>query len=167
MDTKQQKIHKVEKALFYCQGSLPKLGFTSIARLLLETSSKVVYQVTKKKKITYKYQRINEALCSWKLSGSLCRKEAERMMTQILVSNKVIKNKIVNMSYNILEQVINYIKGYPMKILQLDEFMNITHCSQLFTVVQYIKNEEVLEHILFGETLKTITKAQGVFNLVK
>ncbi|XP_013775849.1 protein ZBED8-like [Limulus polyphemus] len=42
-----------------------------------------------------------------------------------------------------------------------------TKVNQLIALVRYVKNEEVLEHILFCEPLKTTTKDQNVFALIK
>lgn len=43
----------------------------------------------------------------------------------------------------------------------------VAHCNQLITIVFYIKNEEVLENILFFQPLKTTKWVQHVFDLIK
>lgn len=59
----------------------------------------------------------------------------ERMVAQVPINNNLIKNRI-DMSHDILEQVIDDIKASSMKILlQLDKSMDVAHCSQLTTVV--------------------------------
>lgn len=82
------------------------------------------------------------------------------------MSNNFVKNRIVDMSHNALEQVINDIMENTMTMsLQLDEYTDVSHCSQLTTVVQYVKSEKY--QIRFCEPQKTTMNAQVVLGLVK
>lgn len=88
------------------------------------------------------------------------------MVAQVPMSNNFIKNRIVDMSHNALEQVINDIMENTMTMsLQLDEYTDVSHCSQLTTVVQYVKSEKY--QIRFCEPQKTTMNAQVVLGLVK
>ena len=72
------------------------------------------------------------------------------------------------MSTDILEQVIDDIKKSPAKIsLQLDEYTYVANCSQVLTLVRYVKDSNVEKHFLFCQALKTTTKAVDVFNMIK
>ena len=66
-----------------------------------------------------------------------------KKLQQVSLSNDVIHNRIIDMSGDILEQVIADIKASPVKIsLQLDESVDVSNCSQLIAAVQYVKNTE-------------------------
>lgn len=56
----------------------------------------------------------------------ILEKDARMMVAQVSISNNFIKNRIVDMSHNVLEQVINDIIENPMKIsLRLDEYTDV------------------------------------------
>lgn len=126
LETRNNKeILKVKAARFDCQGTLPNQGFTLIRKLLLDASYKDAYQVAKKKNDTYNHQK-NYAL---KVVKIILGKDTERMVAQVPINNNLIKNRI-DMSHDILEQVIDDIKASSMKILlQLNKYMDVAHCS--------------------------------------
>lgn len=78
-----------------------------------------------------------------KVVNIILEKFARKMVAQVPMSNNFIKNRIVDMSHNALEQVMNDIMENTMTMsLQLDEYTDVSHCSQLTTVVQYVKSEK-------------------------
>lgn len=118
---------------------------------LLEAFYKVAYQVAIKKKPDYNHHRISEALCAERSHDH----SEEKYKNDGGSNCNNIKNRIVDVSHDILEQVIHDIKVKPMKTSsQMNDFTDIAHCSKVFTVIWYVKNEEVLEDILFCEPLK-------------
>ena len=95
-------------------------------------------------------------------------KEAEKKLQQVAVSNDVIHNRTINMSCDILEQVVADIKASPVKIsLQVDESTDVSNCCQLLAVVRYMKEKKVEEHFLFCQSLKTTAQAKDVFNNIQ
>ncbi|XP_013789881.1 protein ZBED8-like [Limulus polyphemus] len=146
---------------------MPKLGYVRTEKPVLEASYQVAYQMANAKK---PYTIAEELVkpCILEVVKTILGKDEERKVQQVPMSNNVIRNRIIDMSEDILEQVITDIKATLAKIsLQLNESTDISHCSQLIALVRYVKNEEVLEHILFCESLKTTTKGQNVFDLIK
>lgn len=99
--------------------------------------------MAKKKKDACNRRRISEALSSESCSrysvylienkmsveeAKILGKDAERVVAQIRMSDDVIKNGIVDMRHDILEQVTDDIKESLVKILlQLDESGDIAH----------------------------------------
>jgi len=88
-------------------------------------------------------------------------------INKISLSNNTIKNRIEDMSKNILDTVLNEIKSSPFFVLQLDESTDVASCSQLLVYVQYIKGDDIKEEYLFSESLSTTTSGEDVFRTVK
>lgn len=59
--------------------------------------------------------------------------EAEKKQLQVSFSNYVIHSRIIDMSYDIPEQVVADIKAKAVQIsLQMDESTDVSDCCQLF-----------------------------------
>ncbi|XP_050058609.1 zinc finger BED domain-containing protein 5-like [Aphis gossypii] len=86
---------------------------------------------------------------------------------KISLSNNTIKNRIEDMSKNILDTVLNEIKSSSFFALQLDESTDVASCSQLLVYVRYIKGDDLKEEYLFSESLSTTTRGEDVFQTVK
>ncbi|XP_025420883.1 zinc finger BED domain-containing protein 5-like [Sipha flava] len=88
-------------------------------------------------------------------------------INKISLSNNTIKNRIEDMSKNILDTVLNEIKSSPFFALQLDESTDVASCSQLLAYARYIKGDDLKEEYLFSESLSTTTRGEDVFRTVK
>ncbi|XP_076352730.1 protein FAM200C-like [Tachypleus tridentatus] len=112
---------RVKRARFDQVGTLPTYGFSPTEKLLLRASYEVAYQIAKSKKP----HTIGEELikpCALEMAKIVLGKEAEKKLQQVSLSNDVIHNRIIDMSVDILEQVVADIKASPVKIsLQVDE----------------------------------------------
>lgn len=82
----------MKKGHFDCQGTLPKLGFTSTGNPLLEAFCKVAYQGTKKKKMHTIAKELMKP-CALKIVKIILGKDAEMMVVQVPVYNTVIKKR--------------------------------------------------------------------------
>ena len=83
-------------------------------------------------------------------------KEAAKQLHQVSLSNDIMHDRIVDLSEDILEQVVAGIKSSPKKIsLQVDESTDVSSCCQLIIVIRYVKSKEVEESFLFCLLLKT------------
>ena len=92
-------------------------------------------------------------------------KEAALKLQQVSLSNDIIHNCIVDMSKDILEQVVADIKANPGKIfLQVDKSIHGSNCCQLIVVVRCVKSKKVEESFfLFCQSLQTILQASEYF----
>ncbi|XP_076343931.1 protein FAM200C-like [Tachypleus tridentatus] len=112
---------RVKRARFDQVGTLPTYGFSPTEKPLLRASYEVAYQIAKSKKP----HTIGEELikpCALEMAKIVLGKEAEKKLQQVSLSNDVIHNRIIDMSVDILEQVVADIKASPVKIsLQVDE----------------------------------------------
>ena len=156
---------QVKRARFDRAGTLRMYGFSPPEKPSLLASYEAAYQIVKsKKRITVGEELIKP--CIFKIADIVLGKEAAKKLQQISLSNDVIHNRIIDMSEDILEQVIADIKASPVTIsLQLDESTDVSNCSQLIAVVRHVKNKKVEESFLFCQSLETTTKAKDVFDI--
>ncbi|XP_076322307.1 protein FAM200C-like [Tachypleus tridentatus] len=158
---------RVKRARFDQVGTLPTYGFLPTEKHLLRASYEVAYQIAKSKKP----HTIGEELikpCALEMAKIVLGKEAEKKLQQVSLSNDVIHNRIIDMSVDILEQVVADIKASPVKIsLQVDESTDVSNCCQLLAVVRYVKEKKVEESFLFCQSLKTTAQAIDVFNKIQ
>ncbi|XP_076359052.1 protein FAM200C-like [Tachypleus tridentatus] len=112
---------RVKRARFDQVGTLPTCGFSPTEKPLLRASYEVAYQIAKSKKP----HTIGDELikpCALEMAKIVLGKEAEKKLQQVSLSNDVIHNRTIDMSVDILEQVVADIKASPVKIsLQVDE----------------------------------------------
>ena len=87
-------------------------------------------------------------------------------MDQISLSNNTIKRRISEMSFDILDQVVNEMKCSSFFALQLDESTDVSSCAQLLVYTRYMAGNILKEEYLFSENLTTTTKGKDVFNIL-
>lgn len=155
-----------KKAQFSKSGTLPKLGFSTPKKPLVEASYKVAYRIAKSKKP----HNIGETLikpCALEMVELVCGLEQRKKLEAIPLSNDVIHSRIVEISCNILKQIIDELKTSPFPFsIQLDETTDISNCSQLLVFVRYISADTVKEEFLFCEPLLQTTKAVDVLAML-
>ncbi len=70
----------------------------------------------------------------------------EKKLEAIPLSNDVIHSRIVEISCNILKQIIDELKASPFPFsMQLDETTDISNCSQLLVFVRYVSADTIKE----------------------
>lgn len=87
-----------------------------------------------------------------KMANIMLGNAAEAKLSQILLSNDTISDRIEDMSKDILAQVV--------------ETIDVSNLSQLAVFVRYVKDDVTKEEFLFCKPLTTITKAADVKKLV-
>ena len=98
----------------------------------------------------------------------VCGLEQRKKLESVPLSNDVIHSRIVDMSCNILKQVIDELAASPFPFsMQLDETTDISECSQLLVFVRYVHADAIKEEFLFCESLSETTKAVDIFEMVK
>ena len=141
--------------------------FSPSEKPLLRASYEAVYQIAKSKKP----HTVGEELikpCILRMAHIVLGKEAVKQLQQVPICNDVIHNRIVDMSEDILEQVVADINTSPVKIsLLVDESTDVSNSSQLIAVVRYVKNKEIDERFLFCQSLKITSPAKDAFDMIK
>ena len=155
-----------KKARFERGVTLDKHGFIPTEKPLLEASYKIAYQIAKNKKP----HTIAETLikpCALEMTEIVCGSEKRKKLKSIPMSNNVIKSRIDDISENILKQVMEELASSPFAFsLQLDEFTDVSNCSQLLSFVRYVNGNKIKEEFLFCEPLLETAKASDVFKMV-
>lgn len=160
---------RTKKARFEKSGTLPKLGFTPTQKPCLEASYKVAYRIAQQKKP----HTIAETLikpCALDIVELVCGKDHRKKVEAVPLSNDVIHSRIVEMSSNVLKQVIEELNASPFPFsMQLDESTDVSQCSQLLVFVRYVQHEtrSIKEEFLFCNSLLGTTKASDVFEMIK
>ncbi|GFT04892.1 protein ZBED8 [Nephila pilipes] len=155
-----------KKAQFSKSGTLTKLGFGIPQKPLVEASFRDAYRIAKSKKP----HTIGETLimpCALEMVELVCGLEQRKKLEAIPLSNDVIQSRIVEISCNILKQIINELKAssFPFS-MQLDETTDISNCSQLLVFVRYVSADTIKEEFLFCEPLLQTTKAVDVLAIL-
>ena len=92
-----------------------------------------------------------------------------KSLRKIPLSNNTVKRRIVLMSEEIKDQVINEIKDksvFGLFSIQLDKSVDVSSVSQLMVFVRYAVSTSIKEELLFRSALNTTTKASDVMEKV-
>jgi hypothetical protein len=94
-------------------------------------------------------------------------KQQRKQIAEIPLSNDVISNRILDMSADVLDQLMEELKKVTLLFgLQLDESTDEAQCSQLLAFVRYATETCIKEDFLFCEPLLATTKAADVYQLI-
>ena len=97
----------------------------------------------------------------------VCGLEQRKKFEAVSLSNDVIRSRIVDISCNILKQIINELKASRFFFsMQLDESTDISNCSQLLVYVRYVHTDAMKEEFLFCEPLLETTKRVDVLAII-
>lgn len=164
--SKDLEFFTKKKAQFSKSGTLTKLGFGIPQKPLVEASFRVAYRIAKSKKP----HTIGETLikpCALEMVELVCGLEQRKKLEAIPLSKDVIHSRIVEISCNILKQIIDELKASPFPFsMQLDETTDISNCSQLLVFVRYVSADTIKEEFLFCEPLLQTTKAVDVLAIL-
>ncbi len=82
-----------------------------------------------------------------------------RNLKQVSLSNNTVKNRIEEISKNILSQLIQKVKNSVFKFfsIQLDETTDVSNCAHLCVFISYINIDNFEDEFLFCDALKTRT----------
>jgi hypothetical protein len=84
------------------------------------------------------------------------------------LSNDTIRQRIQDMAYDILSQVVDEIKSCPsgMFIIQLVETTDVTNLAQLLVYGRYVYNDDIKTEFLLCKPLETTTTTRDIFKVV-
>nr|XP_042898121.1 protein ZBED8-like [Parasteatoda tepidariorum] len=153
-----------KKAQFLKSGALTNLGFGIPRKPLVEASLTVEYRIAKSKKP----HTIGKTLIkpsALEIVELVCELEQTKKLEAIPLSNDVIHSRIVEISCNILKQIIVELKASSFFLsmqLDLELSTHILNCSQLFVFVRYLSLDTIKEEFLFCESPLQTTEAVDV-----
>ena len=105
---------KIKRAKYDEKATLPVFGFVSIDKPILTASYKVAYLIAKQGK-PYPIGETLVKLAALKMANTMLGKAAENKLSQILLSNDTISNRIDKMSDYILAQIVSDLILSPAK----------------------------------------------------
>jgi hypothetical protein len=157
---------KQKKARFHSSGTLPKLGFGSTQKLLLEASYEVAYLIAKNKKP----HTVGENLIkpyALQMVDVVLQQQQRKQTAEIPLSNDVIISRILDMSAYVLDQLMEKLKNMTLPFgFQLNESTDEARCGQLLAFVRYATETCIKEEFLFCKPLLATTKAADVYQLI-
>jgi hypothetical protein len=131
------QLLKQKKARFNSSDTLPTLGFGSTQKPLLEASYKVAYLIAKNKMP----HTIDENLmkpCALQMVEVVLGKQQRKQIAEIPLSNDVISSRILDMSADVLDQLMEELKKVTLPFgLQLDESTDEAQGIQRLAFVRY------------------------------
>ena len=84
-------------------------------------------------------------------------RESEKL-NSISLSDNTVKQRIENMSSDVLNQIVKQVKASPFYTIQLDESTDVASQPQLSVVIQYVNNEKISKDTLFWKALPLHTR---------
>jgi hypothetical protein len=141
-------------------------NFQQQRQTVVQASYEIALQVAKNKKP----HTIAETLikpCLLKSVKLILGEASEMKMRHVSLSNNTIQRRILDMSADVLEQILSEIRASPVFSFQLDESTDVSSCSQLLVFVKYIHLEDIKEEFLFCRALKTSTKNEDVMVMIR
>ncbi|KAH0819600.1 hypothetical protein GEV33_003191 [Tenebrio molitor] len=141
-------------------------NFQQQRQTVVQASYEIALQVAKNKKP----HTIAETLikpCLLKSVKLILGEASEMKMRHVSLSNNTIQRRILDMSADVLEQILSEIRASPVFSFQLDESTDVSSCSQLLVFVKYIHLEDIKEEFLFCRALKTSTKSEDVMVMIR
>ena len=136
-------------------------AFTAENKLAVYSSYVASYEIAKLKKA----HTIGEDLlmsAMKKFAKIMIGEKESKKLNAVSLSNNTWKRHIVDMSDDVLKQILSQVKESPIYSIQLDKSTDIAHLPQLSVVIRYIYNADVSKDLLFCKALKLHTKGKAL-----
>nr|XP_023025874.1 zinc finger BED domain-containing protein 5-like [Leptinotarsa decemlineata] len=92
--------------------------------------------------------------------------KASKELDVVSLSNNTVKRRIDDLSGNVKEQQIFYVKASRFYALQLDESTDISNDANLLAYVGYEHNNSISEDFLFCLPLPSHTTGEAIFEVL-
>ena len=133
----------------------------------LEASNQVAFRIAKAKKPHTIGEQLIAPACR-DIVSLVLGEDSAKMISSVPLSNDTISGRILDMSNDILIQVVQKIGNskFGLFAIQLDEKTDVVNFAQLAVYVRYIHESKFEDYFLFCETIDGRTTAKDVFNKV-
>ncbi|XP_050522977.1 protein ZBED8-like [Daktulosphaira vitifoliae] len=79
--------------------------------------------------------------------------KASKEIKKVSLSNDTVKRTIDDMSSNIKNKLLLYLKDCNFFAIQIDESTDIANMAQLMVLIRFDRNDEIIEEFLFCKPL--------------
>ena len=124
----------------------------------MEASFEIALQIAKQKK-PHIIGKTHIKPCIIRTVSLLFDESSAKKVQQVSASNDTVKRRILIMSTDVKEQIIQEIKASPFFAFQLDESTDVSSCSQLLVFVRYINSGDIKDEFLLCTKLETLSKS--------
>jgi zinc finger BED domain-containing protein 5/7/8/9 len=169
----QQTNHPecVDKPVEFFQRKLDNVGKQqAIMKTLLSTNESAVkasyivsLQIAKQKKAHSIGEDLILPVMKEVVRIMIGDKEVKKL-EPLSISNNTVKRRIVDMSEDVLEQIVEKVNLSPYFSIQLDESTDIASQAQLLVYIRYLDNRNFAENFLFCKPLVANTTGEAIFN---
>lgn len=147
-----------------------KIGPSGTSYATSEKTLSASFEVSKLIAKSKKAHTIGESLikpCMLKVAEELLGAEAVKKIREIPLSNDTVKSRILKMSNDIEDQVIDKIKNSPYFALQCDESTDVSQCCQLLVFIRFLEDDKkFIEELLFSQELETTSQGADVMHAI-
>ncbi|XP_060856041.1 zinc finger MYM-type protein 6-like [Metopolophium dirhodum] len=100
------------------------------------------------------------------LCTEILGKEAANKLKTIPASNNTVQRRIVDISENIKQQLLNRLSSKPMNLfsIQLDESTDVQNKAILSVFIRYYYDENIHEDVLYCNSLSTTTTGADIYS---
>ena len=140
-------------------------AFTEVNKSAVYSSFVASYQIAKQKKP----HSIGEKLLMPAIKDVVKIMIGEReskIVDSVSLSATTVKRRNLDMSHDVLEQIIGQVNTSSFYAIQLHESTDIAGLPQLSLFIRYISNGEVLEKLLFCKALQLHTRGKDIFKII-
>ena len=159
---------KQKRARFDAHASVTSYGFVLVDKPILTASYEVAYLIGKHGKLHTSGEPLVKPMhCEWLgltvfQANVILGTAAKDKLSLVPLSTEIVKNRIDDISEDILHQVVADLKASHTKFsLHLDETTDVANLSQLVAFVHYVTGDKIKEEFLCKH-LTTTAKAIDV-----
>ena len=140
-------------------------SFTEVNKSAVYSSYVASYQIAKQKKSHSIGEKLSMPVMKDVIKIMIGERES-KILDSISLSATTVKRRILDMSHDVLEQIIGQVNTSPFYAIQLDESTDIAGLPQLSLFILYISNGEVLEELLSCKALQLHTRGEDIFKII-
>ena len=140
-------------------------AFTEVNKSAVYSSCVASYQIAKQKKPHSIGEKSLMPVMKDVVKIMIGERES-KILDSVSLSATTVKQRILDISHDILEQIISQVNTSPFYAIQLDKSTDFAGVPQLSLFIRYISNGEVLEKLLFCKPLQLHTRGEDIFKII-
>ena len=115
---------------------------TGVNKYAVYSSYVASYEIVKQKKPHFIGEKLLMPVMKDVIKVMIEKRESKKL-NSVSPSATTMKRRILDMSHDVLEQIVGHVSTSPLYAIQLDESTDIAGPSQLSPFIRYISNGEI------------------------